>query len=236
MSHTLHRLGKMGALEGDWIVLAMSARGVNRRGSIPRLRRFLRMSLKHGRVNFGDMRAGSSFTKNPRELLSGMREDSLLNVVFDSEKALRRFLEELGKARLGLSVVVSGLLERGSRCARKAGLLPHTYAMSLGTWGRTNRLPDEQTMEITTMCGHGLISPRYVHLMAGKVAAGEMSASEAASELAKPCVCGAFNPVRAAELLGKMARRRLKSARSRDSHGDGGSSPSRSKRAAGVRS
>jgi len=214
----------------------MSARGVNRRGSIPRLRRFLRMSLKYGPVNFGDMRSGSFFTKGPRPLLSGMREDSLLNVVFDSEQALGRFLEELGRARLGLSVVVSGLLERGCRCARKAGLVPHTFALSLGTWGRTNRLPDTRTMEITTMCGHGLISPAYVRLMAGKAAAGEMSASEAAAELAKPCICGAFNPVRATDLLEKMCRRRVSAVRSRTSHGDGGSSPKRSKRAAGVRS
>lgn len=214
MSHTLHRLGKNGALMGDWVVLAMSAPGVNRRGSIACLRRFLRMSLKYRPVNFGDMRAGNAFTRDLSELLSGIREDSLLNVVLDSEQALGRFLKELGRARLGLSVVVSGLLGRGCRCARKAGLVPHTYAMSLGAWGRKNRFSDEPTMEITTMCGHGLISPAYVHRMAGKVAAGEMSSSEASAELAKPCVCGIFNPVRAADLLGKMARRRLESPRS----------------------
>lgn len=236
MSHTLHRLGKGTALKGDWVVLAMSARGVNRRGSIPRLKRFLRMSLKCHPVNFGDMRSGSSFTKGSQALLSEMREDSLINVVFESEQALGRFLEELGRARLGLSVVVSGLLDRGCRCARKAGLVPHTFAMSLGAWGRTNRLPDARTMEITTMCGHGLVSPAFVRLMAGKASAGEMSTSEAAAELAKPCVCGIFNPVRAAELLGKMSGGRVSSALSRASHGDGGSSPKRSKRAAGARS
>jgi hypothetical protein len=236
MSHTLHRLGNKSALAGDWVVLAMSAQGINRRGSILRLRRFLRISLKHGPVNFGDMCMGNSFTKDPCELLSGIREDSLLNVVFDSEEAVRRFLEELGRARLGLSVVVSGLLERGCRCARKAGLVPHTFAMSLGVWGRTKKLPDKRTMEITTLCGHGLVSPRYVRLMAGKVAAGEMSDFEAASELARPCVCGAFNPVRAAELLGKTSRRSPKASRPRALHGDGGSSLSRSKRAAGARS
>lgn len=236
MSHTLHRMGNKVAMRGDWVVVAMSARGVNRRGSIPRLRRFLRMSLKYGPVNFGDMRSGSFFTKGPRALLLGMREDSLLNVVFDSEQALGRFLEELGRARLGLSVVVSGLLEQGCRCARRAGLVPHTLAMSLGAWGRTNRLPDARTMEITTMCGHGLISPAYVRLMVGKAAAGTISASEAAAELAKPCVCGVFNPVRAADLLGKLSRGNVSSARSRASHGDGGSSPKRSKRATGVRS
>ncbi len=236
MSHTLHRLGKIGVLEGDWIVLAISAQGVNRRGSVPRLRRFLQMSLKYGPINFGDMRSGSSLTKDPHELLSGMREDSVLNIVFDSEKALCRFLKELRRARLGLSVVVSGLLDRGSRCVRKAGLLPHTYAMSLGTWGRTNSLPDKQTLEIMTMCGHGLISARHVGLMAGKVATGEMKASEAASVLAKSCVCGAFNPVRAAGILERMARRLPKSSQFHALNEDGGSSPSRSQRAAGVRS
>jgi len=235
MSHTLHRLGKRGGLASDWVVLAMSARGVNRRGSAALLRRFLRMAMSYGPVNFGDMKTGNVLTRGPRAILSRIRDDSLLNVVFDSEGSLLPFLEELREADLGLSVVVSGLLERGCRCAAKAGLVPHTLALSLGVWGRTERLPDERTLEITTMCGHGLVSPRFARLMAGKVAAGEMTASRAARELARPCVCGAFNPVKAEKVLGKMAGGRAKAGRPRASGGDGGSSRSRSKRAAAAR-
>lgn len=235
MSHTLHRTGKKSALGGDWIVLAMSARGVNRRGSALLLRRFLRMAMRHGPANFGDMRTGNALTHGPRAILSKIRDDSLLNVVFDSEGPLLRFLEELREADIGLSVVVSGLLDRGCRCAAKAGLVPNTLALSLGVWGRTERLPDEGTMEVTTMCGHGLISPRFVRLMAGKVASGETTVAQAARKLARPCVCGAFNPARAEKVLGKMVREDAKAARPRASRGDGGSSRSRSKRAAGAR-
>ena len=52
MSHTLHRRGEAADLRDDWIVLAMSARDVNRRGSAAALRRFLELSLGHHPVNW----------------------------------------------------------------------------------------------------------------------------------------------------------------------------------------
>ncbi len=225
MSHTLHRTGRSRDLARDWILLAMSARGINRRGSSVPLRRFLEMAMKHGPVNFGDMRAGNVLGMDPRRLLSGINENSLLNVVFDSEKRVRRFLEDLREADLGLSVVVSGPIEKGCRCVREAGLYPHSLAYSLGIWGRKERLPEGRVLEITTMCGHGLVSFASVLRMEIEVAEGRKTAADAAARLARACVCGAFNPVRAARLL----------ARTRASRGDGGSSRKPSKRAAGAR-
>ena len=226
MSHTLHRIGKPADLAGDWIVLAMSARGINRRGSAARLKRFLRMSLKHGPVNFGDMRTGSSFSGDHGGLLRKISEDSLLNVVFDAETKVRAFLTELREADLGLSIVLSGLLARGCRCVREAGLSPNAFAYSLGIWGRRKKLPENHILEITTMCGHGLVSFASARRMEEEVASGRMTAAEASARLARACVCGAFNPVRAARLL----------ARPRASHEGGGSSRKRSTRAAGARS
>jgi hypothetical protein len=219
-------MGKPADLAGDWIVLAMSARGINRRGSAARLKRFLRMSLKHGPVNFGDMRTGNSFTGNPREILLKITENSLLNVVFDSEARVRGFLAGLRNADLGLSVVVSGLLARGCRCGREAGLSPNALAYSLGIWGRKENLPENRILEITTMCGHGLVSFASALRRDEEVAAGRMTAVDASARLARACVCGAFNPVRAARLL----------ARPRASREGGGSSRRRSKQADGARS
>jgi hypothetical protein len=54
------------------------------------------------------------------------------------------------------------------------------------------------------MCGHGLVSARLVESLAAAVRAGRCSAEKAALQLARPCVCGAFNPVRAARLLKKL--------------------------------
>ena len=214
----------------------MSAKGINRRGSAPRLRRFLEIALNHGPVNFGDMRTGNGLTTNHREILRRIREDSLLNVVFASKESLFGFLAALKEADLGLSIVVSGLMDEACRCARREGFVPHTLAFSLGVWGRKEKLAEKGILAITTMCGHGLVAPGLVRLMAGKVADGGMSAEEAASELAKPCVCGAFNPVRAAALLRRGFRDHAAGRRPDPSRGGGGSFPIRSKRAAGVRS
>ncbi len=57
------------------------------------------------------------------------------------------------------------------------------------------------------MCGHGMIPVRLVEKLAEEVASGALGAREAAARLARPCVCGIFNPRRAAALVRVMARR-----------------------------
>ena len=57
------------------------------------------------------------------------------------------------------------------------------------------------------MCGHSLISPTLIRLKAEEVASGQLTIDEAVAHLAKPCVCGIFNPVRASELLSAIAKK-----------------------------
>jgi len=108
-------------------------------------------------------------------------------------------------ALLGVSVVVSGLADRVEACARRAGLRRHTTEWSLGVFGRTDLLPDAHIMEITTMCGHGMVSAEWVRLKAQLIRRGNTTAEEGARELARSCVCGVFNLDRAAKLLAAMA-------------------------------
>jgi hypothetical protein len=66
-------------------------------------------------------------------------------------------------------------------------------------------LPDKGIMEITTMCGHGMVSAEWVRRRAQLLRRGETTARAAAHELARSCVCGIFNLDRAAKLLTVMA-------------------------------
>jgi hypothetical protein len=91
------------------------------------------------------------------------------------------------------------------RCARAADARRHTVEWSLGIWGRTDLLPSDDVLSITTMCGHGMVAASLVERMALEVRRNRLSAEEAALQLARPCVCGIFNPVRAAMLLRAMA-------------------------------
>ena len=49
-----------------------------------------------------------------------------------------------------------------------------------------------------------MVSARLVETLAADARAGRCTAEEAALELARPCVCGAFNPARAAWLLKRL--------------------------------
>lgn len=207
MSHTLHRSGDRQSLAGDWVVLAMTASGINRAGSAPRLRRFLELASRHNPVNLGDIRTGSTFSQTRKRLLEAITDGTVLHAVFSSTRDVASFLTDLKAEDLGISIVVSGLLDTCRRIAARTGLKPHTVAVSLGIWGRTKTLPGPSLLEVTSMCGHGMIPVRLVEKLAEEVASGALGAREAAARLARPCVCGIFNPRRAAALLRAMARR-----------------------------
>jgi len=207
VSHTLHRSGDRQSLAGDWVVLAMTASGINRAGSAPRLRRFLELASRHNPVNLGDIRTGSTFSQTRKRLLEAITDGTVLHAVFSSTRDVASFLTDLKAEDLGISIVVSGLLDTCRRIAARTGLKPHTVAVSLGIWGRTETLPGPSLLEVTSMCGHGMIPGRLVEKLVEEVASGALGTREAAARLARPCICGIFNPRRAAALVRAMARR-----------------------------
>jgi len=113
-------------------------------------------------------------------------------------------LRELKDRDIGVSIVVSGVHEDVEKLSLEVGLSPHTVEHSLGTHGKTERLPGENILEITTMCGHALVSPNLVVEMAEQIQRGKLTYHEAAVELSRICDCGIFNPGRAEKILRKM--------------------------------
>lgn len=207
MSHTLHRIGNPESLKKDWVVFAMSAKGVNKQGSAEKLRQFLKLALLYHPLNYGDMRTDNSFNLELNEIINNVKDDSIVHVVFSEQQNVCNFLSDLRKKDLGMSVVISGLFQDGKCCIHEAGLTPHTESISLGILGKKELLPSKPILEITTMCGHGLVSPALVRKIVEDLKAGDIAISEAASRLAKPCICGVFNPARASELLLSMTRK-----------------------------
>jgi hypothetical protein len=72
---------------------------------------------------------------------------------------------------------------------------------SLGFHGDLNRLPDRHVLELSTMCGHGMVSHSFARKMIDWVKEGRRSAPQAATYLARFCSCGIFNTTRAARIL-----------------------------------
>jgi len=209
MTHTLHRRGSQERLAGDWVVIAMAARRAAPGDAAERLREFLRLALAREPVNWGDMARGGRFQLSVEDLLAAVDARSLLHAVFTDVDQVAALLADLRRAELGLSVVVSGLLDETAAACRRVGLdrARTTVQLSLGNWGDTSRVPEGEVLEVVSMCGHGLIAAALVDRTAAAVAAGRISAAEGALELAGPCTCGVFNPVRAADLLTRLAAR-----------------------------
>jgi hypothetical protein len=201
MTHTLYREGTRENLSNDYVVLALSAKNINESGSAVKMKRFLEIGLRHNPVNFGDMKTGNSLTTSPEVIMASLTDNSIVHMVYTTRAQVIAFLKELKKADLGLSVVVSGIIDEVRDCCQQAGLHPHTVEVSLGIKGKIDKLPNRKILEITTMCGHHMVATGLVNRMIQEVKGGKKTSDEAAKELAKQCCCGIFNIQRAQELL-----------------------------------
>ncbi len=205
MTHTLHRRGAGDALERDFVVLSMTAKGVNHEGSGPNIRRFLEIARSYNPVNMGDIKTGNMHATDPDKILEQVQDTSIVHAVFCDREKVSALLSELVEAGLGTSVVVSGLFSEVERCMCDAGLSAHTIEHSLGIRGQKHKLPCDEVLKITTMCGHGMVSASLVAKTVRDIKRGRQNLEQAAVSVAKPCECGVFNPVRARLLLEKLA-------------------------------
>jgi hypothetical protein len=199
MTHTLHRKGTPENLAHDFVIHSMPARGFNHENARPALQAFLAIARKHGAVNTGDGKRGNQYYLAPDDMYDNLA--TITHAVFTDEDALAAVLKELKEGDFGMSITTSGLFEKMFACCVKSGHAPHAIEHSLGALGNVDRLPDGNFMQVTTMCGHAMVAQGLIRRLLGKMKKGEISAAEAGVELAKPCQCGVFNPVRAAELM-----------------------------------
>ena len=205
MTHTLHRQGNEQNLKHDYVLLAKAANGVNEVGAADKLRQFLRIALHHKAVNMGHGRVGNMYTVGAEEVITKVTDNCTVTVVFDDLDRVVRFVQEIKDANLGMSVVISSLFHASRECCAKVGLAPHSIEHSLGIWGKKEKLAPQKELELTTMCGHGLISASLVDSLVENLKSGRTTADAASRELARQCQCGIFNPTRGAKLLKAMA-------------------------------
>jgi hypothetical protein len=217
MTNTLHRYGSAESLEDDYIVFAMPARGFNQAHAVEAQRRFLEMARKHKPVNAGDASHGAVFqpsanlnpsvhwrrgdTADYDRLLTSVSSPTTVAAVFDSPERVIAFIRDLKQADLGLSINISARLDKARECAEQAGITRHSVEYSLGFFGQTDRLADRRTLELSTMCGHGMLSFSLVRKLLEWVKQGRRTPEQAATTMARFCSCGVFNPSRACRLL-----------------------------------
>jgi len=205
MTHTHHRIGPIESLKKDFVVLVMASRLIKYEDEVGKFRKVMEILRKYNPVNLGNMVVGNKYWRDEEDIRSKFREyGNIVHGVYISAEQVKEVLEELKEVNLGLSVVITGVYEEVFKILKEVGLKPHTINLSLGVWGRTEKLPPKEVLEITTMCGHCMVSPSLVMKMVGEIKKGRLSPASAAVELARPCVCGVFNVKRAEELLRKL--------------------------------
>ncbi len=69
------------------------------------------------------------------------------------------------RANLGISINISAPIDEAERCCRDTGITRHSVEYSLGFCGRVDRLPDATVLELSTMCGHGMLSAHFAKKM-----------------------------------------------------------------------
>ena len=183
MTHSNHRQGTRENLKNDWVMLCLPYRGSP--AVMEKVARYNEICRRHRAIN----------TDRPRGWYIW---------VFDEKANMEAALKELAEADLGLSVVVSGLFDEVAGCCRRAGTGAHTVNHSLGFWGKRGKLPAREVLEITTMCGHGLVAPSLVWHLAQSIRRDEVSSAAACQEMRKMCLCDILNHVRAEELMGQL--------------------------------
>jgi hypothetical protein len=219
MTNTLHRFGPRADFEDDYIVFAMCTRGKNDEGAVERLRRFLSICIKHNPVNIGDAKKGGLLRPSgdltpivhwrradgttAADVINGVSEPTTVSAVFDNQEALTACLREVKEADMGLSINVAAVTDCARDCAAGAGIQRHAVEYSFGFLGDQALLPDGETLSLSTMCGHGMISAAFAQKMIDWVKTGRRTPRECARYMARFCVCGVFNPTRAERLLSK---------------------------------
>lgn len=231
MTNTLHRYSEHYAFEpgpnpepvrDDYIVFAMATKDLNDDNLVEKYRAFLRLALKHKPVNIGDATKGGALrprrdlnptahwrrdhTPDPEQVIAEIEGHTTVAAVFDNYESMRAFVEELKTADLGISVNISAPMEEARRCCRDAGISPHSVEYSLGFRGRVEKLPDATTLELSTMCGHGMLSANFTRKMIDWVKEGRRTPDEAARYMARFCTCGVFNISRAERIINDASR------------------------------
>jgi len=203
MSHSLHRYGTEENLQNDYTFYARASRWVNREGCGPKLRKILEIILSENPMNFGSSQAGKSAKAglNPNEYAATLDKAYGVACCFSDKESIKKVLIKLKEADTGISIVTGGLIDDIVAIAKEIDIKPHTAFLSLGIHGKKALLPEEDILEMTTMCGHGLVSSKLTRAVINKVQSGEMSPEEGATLLAQPCPCGIFNTDRCEALL-----------------------------------
>ncbi len=205
MSHSLHRSGSIESQKKDFVWFMYQTKGVNDKNVAPKMLKYIEAAERQHSENWGDVKTGPITRFSSEEIKEKLSDKSRIRGVFTSREQVIGFLKEIKEDDLDQSCIITGLISEVIPCCHEAGVTPHSVNFSLGVWGNKSILPDDDTLSITTMCGHHMIPPKFVEYIIAQVRSGKMTPKEGGDRLSSFCYCGIFNQVRAADLIEEIA-------------------------------
>ncbi|MBL3539696.1 hypothetical protein [Aminivibrio sp.] len=212
MTHSLHRSGDIESQKKDFNWFMYQTKGVNDKNIRDKALEFIATAEAWHSENWGDVKTGPLTRFSSEEIKKNISDKSRIRGVFTSREQVVGFLKDIKAKDLGMSVVITGVLSEVLPACKEAGVTPHSINYSLGVWGNKSRLPDEDTLSITTMCGHHMIPPKFVEDVQKQVDKGKLSVEEGAKKLSNFCYCGIFNQIRCAEILKIVSEKKKRDA------------------------
>lgn len=207
MTHTLHRRPEYKIEGEDFTILCMAAQGYNDHGAGEKLKEIYKLVASTSPDNLADDNLGGRFTGHTdAEILDHMGDKAYIGAAYKDRTRLKAALAKIKAADLGMSVVVTGKHEAVFQVLKEVDIKPHTVNMSLGFFGKKEKVPAEEILAVSTMCGHGMVPKQRIENMIEDVKQQKCSAKEGGEKLASACTCGIFNPKLASEILESLAR------------------------------
>lgn len=221
MTHTLHRRGKKKSYKKDIVMLIMSSKGINTDGSSRWKREFFDVVLENGAINIGEgvklflpldkLEKDKQFYNQMKDKIT---DRSNPMAVFDDPEKATKALKELKESGNPLSFVISSDVEITRSILARTSINPSATELRVikehdhdGVFGETSLLPEEDILEIHSLCGHGMVPYSLIKRVMNDVKLGRISSEDGSKILTRPCSCGVFNKKRTEEVL---ERSRLK--------------------------
>lgn len=209
MTHTLHREGSIESLLDDFPMLFTPAQNVNEEGALEKLQEIIKIIAEEEPTNIGSYEVSNIYDGCSIEDISENLKKARIPVLrccINGKEKVKNILRKVKQRNFGLSVAVTGVFDEVVDIAHEEGLKPHSVHLSLGVWGKRDKLPPSEIRAITTMCGHGMLSPFLVKKEIEMVQNGKKTIEEAAKTITRPCTCGVVNYERVKELLSQYAK------------------------------
>jgi len=137
MTHSLHRRGSEDTFQDDYVFISRPAMGINHVGCKSRVQRTLQIIFEEGPTNLGSLTTQENMTMglDPQKLIDGIEDNSPVMCCFHEREKVVNVLKRVKEEELGLSVVVTGLIDNIQEICEEVGLKPHSANISLGIHG-----------------------------------------------------------------------------------------------------